>query len=199
MLGAFRSALATPDLRRKILFTLGMVVLYRLGATIPSPGVSYPNVQQCYQELQGSQSVFSLLNLFSGGALLQLSVLSLGIMPYITASIIIQLLQVVIPRFEQLKKEGQSGQAKLTQYTRYLAIALAVLQATGIVALAERGQLFPNCTADVIPDSSVLNLITMVLVMTAGAALLMWMGELITERGIGNGMSLLIFTSIAII
>ena len=197
MLGAFRSALATPDLRRKILFTLGMVVLYRLGATIPSPGVSYPNVQQCYQELQGSQSVFSLLNLFSGGALLQLSVLSLGIMPYITASIIIQLLQVVIPRFEQLKKEGQSGQAKLTQYTRYLAIALAVLQATGIVALAERGQLFPNCTADVIPDSSVLNLITMVLVMTAGAALLMWMGELITERGIGNGMSLLIFTSIA--
>lgn len=197
MLGAFRSALATPDLRRKILFTLGMVVLYRLGATIPSPGVSYPNVQQCYQELQGSQSVFSLLNLFSGGALLQLSVLSLGIMPYITASIIIQLLQVVIPRFEQLKKESQSGQAKLTQYTRYLAIALAVLQATGIVALAERGQLFPNCTADVIPDSSVLNLITMVLVMTAGAALLMWMGELITERGIGNGMSLLIFTSIA--
>jgi len=197
VLGAFRSALATPDLRRKILFTLGMVVLYRLGATIPSPGVSYPNVQQCYQELQGSQSVFSLLNLFSGGALLQLSVLSLGIMPYITASIIIQLLQVVIPRFEQLKKEGQSGQAKLTQYTRYLAIALAVLQATGIVALAERGQLFPNCTADVIPDSSVLNLITMVLVMTAGAALLMWMGELITERGIGNGMSLLIFTSIA--
>ncbi|GAA3365364.1 MULTISPECIES: preprotein translocase subunit SecY [Saccharopolyspora] len=197
MLGAFRSALATPDLRRKILFTLGMVVLYRLGATIPSPGVSYPNVQQCYQELQGSQSVFSLLNLFSGGALLQLSVLSLGIMPYITASIIVQLLQVVIPRFEQLKKEGQSGQAKLTQYTRYLAIALAVLQATGIVALAERGQLFPNCTADVIPDSSVLNLITIVVVMTAGAALLMWMGELITERGIGNGMSLLIFTSIA--
>ncbi|MEU6127749.1 preprotein translocase subunit SecY [Saccharopolyspora sp. NPDC047091] len=197
MLGAFRSALATPDLRRKILFTLGMVVLYRLGATIPSPGVSYPNVQQCYQELQGSQSVFSLLNLFSGGALLQLSVLSLGIMPYITASIIVQLLQVVIPRFEQLKKEGQSGQAKLTQYTRYLAIALAVLQATGIVALAERGQLFPNCSADVIPDSSVLNLITIVVVMTAGASLLMWMGELITERGIGNGMSLLIFTSIA--
>ncbi|MFR9730910.1 preprotein translocase subunit SecY [Saccharopolyspora sp. MS10] len=197
MLGAFRSALATPDLRRKILFTLGMVVLYRLGATIPSPGVSYPNVQQCYQELQGSQSVFSLLNLFSGGALLQLSVLSLGIMPYITASIIVQLLQVVIPRFEQLKKEGQSGQAKLTQYTRYLAIALAVLQATGIVALAERGQLFPDCSADVIPDSSVLNLITIVVVMTAGAALLMWMGELITERGVGNGMSLLIFTSIA--
>ncbi|MEB3368751.1 preprotein translocase subunit SecY [Saccharopolyspora mangrovi] len=199
MLGAFRSALATPDLRRKILFTLGMVVLYRLGATIPSPGVSYPNIQQCIQQIQGSgaQSVYSLLTLFSGGALLQLSVLSLGIMPYITASIIIQLLQVVIPRFEQLKKEGQSGQAKLTQYTRYLTIALAVLQGTGIVALAVRGQLFQGCSVSPIPDDSVLNLITIVVVMTAGAAVLMWMGELITERGIGNGMSLLIFVSIA--
>ncbi|MBB5154770.1 preprotein translocase subunit SecY [Saccharopolyspora phatthalungensis] len=199
MLGAFRSALATPDLRRKILFTLGMVVLYRLGATIPSPGVSYPNIQQCIQQIQGSgsQGVYSLLNLFSGGALLQLSVLSLGIMPYITASIIIQLLQVVIPRFEQLKKEGQSGQAKLTQYTRYLTIALAILQGTGIVALAVRGQLFQGCSVSPVPDDSVLNLITIVVVMTAGAAVLMWMGELITERGIGNGMSLLIFVSIA--
>ncbi|PKW12881.1 preprotein translocase subunit SecY [Saccharopolyspora spinosa] len=199
MLGAFRSALATPDLRRKILFTLGMVVLYRLGATIPSPGVSYPNIQKCIAQIQGSgsQSVYSLLNLFSGGALLQLSVLSLGIMPYITASIIIQLLQVVIPRFEQLKKEGQSGQAKLIQYTRYLTIALAILQGTGIVALAVRGQLFQGCSVSVIPDDSVLNLITIVVVMTAGAAVLMWMGELITERGIGNGMSLLIFVSIA--
>jgi preprotein translocase subunit SecY len=198
VLGAFRSALATPDLRRKILFTLGILVLYRLGATIPSPGVSYPNVQQCIQQTQGNdQNVFSLLNLFSGGALLQLSVMSLSIMPYITASIIIQLLQVVIPRFEQLKKEGQSGQTKLTQYTRYLTIALAVLQATGYVALAVRGQMFPNCTVDVIPDGGVLNLVTIVVVMTAGAALLMWMGELITERGIGNGMSLLMFTSIA--
>ena len=199
MLSAFRSALALSDLRRKILFTLGMVVLYRLGAAIPSPGVSYPNVQQCVEELQGSsaQSVYSLLNLFSGGALLPLSVLALGIMPYITASIIIQLLQVVIPRFEQLKKEGQAGQAKLTQYTRYLTIALSVLQATGIVALAVRGQLFPGCTVSPIPDDVVFNLIVIVVTMTAGAAVLMWMGELITERGIGNGMSLLIFTSIA--
>lgn len=197
MLGAFRSALATPDLRRKILFTLGIIVLYRLGAGIPSPGVSYPNVQKCFEQIQGSQSVFSLLNLFSGGALLQLSVLALGIMPYITASIIIQLLQVVIPRFEQLKKEGQSGQAKLTQYTRYLTVALAVLQATGIVALAVRGRLFQGCSVDVIPNSSILSLVVIVVTMTAGAALLMWMGELITERGVGNGMSLLIFTSIA--
>ncbi|MCC5697696.1 preprotein translocase subunit SecY, partial [Klebsiella pneumoniae] len=169
MLSAFRSALALSDLRRKILFTLGMVVLYRLGAAIPSPGVSYPNVQQCVEELQGSsaQSVYSLLNLFSGGALLQLSVLALGIMPYITASIIIQLLQVVIPRFEQLKKEGQAGQAKLTQYTRYLTIALSVLQATGIVALAVRGQLFPGCTVSPIPDDGVFNLIVIVVTMTA--------------------------------
>ncbi|RCW46755.1 protein translocase subunit secY/sec61 alpha [Halopolyspora algeriensis] len=198
MLGALRSALVTPDLRRKILFTLGIIVLYRLGAMLPSPGVSYPNVQQCVEQTRNdSESIYSLLNLFSGGALLQLSVLSLGIMPYITASIIVQLLQVVIPRFEQLKKEGQSGQATLTQYTRYLTIALALLQATGITALAVRGQLFPGCTTEVIPDNSVLNLVVIVVTMTAGAALLMWMGELITERGVGNGMSLLIFTSIA--
>ena len=118
--------------------------MYRLGAMIPSPGVSYPNVQECIRQVEGSEnsSVYSLINLFSGGALLQLSIFALGIMPYITASIIIQLLTVVIPRFEQLKKEGQSGQNKLTQYTRYLTIALAILQATGIVALADRGQLF---------------------------------------------------------
>ena len=133
MLSAFRSALTTPDLRKKILFTLGIVAVYRLGATIPSPGVSYPNVQECIRQVEGSENsgVYSLINLFSGGALLQLSIFALGIMPYITASIIIQLLTVVIPRFEQLKKEGQSGQNKLTQYTRYLTIALAILQATG--------------------------------------------------------------------
>ncbi len=205
MLGAFRSAFATPDLRRKILFTLGIVAVYRLGATLPSPGVSYSNIQICIDQIEGSdnQSVYSLINLFSGGALLQLSVFALGIMPYITASIIVQLLTVVIPRFESLKKEGQSGQNKLTQYTRYLTIALAVLQSTGIVALAVRGQLFQDCvdatgqTVDIIPDQSVFNLIVIVTVMTAGTGVIMWLGELITERGIGNGMSLLIFCSIA--
>jgi len=147
LLGAFRSALATPDLRRKILFTLGILVVYRLGAAMPAPGVSYVNIQQCLDQAAAgdNQNIYSLINLFSGGALLQLSVFALGIMPYITASIITQLLTVVIPRYEQLKKEGQSGQAKLTQYTRYLTIALAVLQSTGIVALAVRGQLFPDC------------------------------------------------------
>jgi preprotein translocase subunit SecY len=200
LLGAFRSALATPDLRRKILFTLGILVVYRLGAAMPAPGVSYVNIQQCLDQAAtgDNQNIYSLINLFSGGALLQLSVFALGIMPYITASIITQLLTVVIPRYEQLKKEGQSGQAKLTQYTRYLTIALAVLQSTGIVALAVRGQLFPDCSRPVIDnEQSIFNLIVIVVVMTAGTAVIMWFGELITERGIGNGMSLLIFTSIA--
>ncbi|RJQ69511.1 preprotein translocase subunit SecY [Pseudonocardiaceae bacterium YIM PH 21723] len=199
MLGAFRSALATPDLRKKILFTLGIIIVYRLGATLPAPGVSYKNVQACIQAAQKGQQqdVFSLINLFSGGALLQLSIFALGIMPYITASIIVQLLTVVIPRFEQLKKEGQAGQNKMTQYTRYLTVALAVLQSTGIVALAVRGGLFQVQCPDVIPDSNIFTLIVIVTVMSAGTAIIMWLGELITERGIGNGMSLLIFTSIA--
>jgi len=199
VLGAFRSALATPDLRRKILFTLGIVVVFRLGAVLPSPGVSYVNIQQCLEQVEGGANadIFSLINLFSGGALLQLAVFALGIMPYITASIIVQLLTVVIPRFDQLKKEGQSGQSKLTQYTRYLTIALAILQSTGIVALAVRGQLFATCPLPPIPDESVFNLVIIVTVMTAGTAVVMWLGELITERGIGNGMSLLIFCSIA--
>ena len=199
MLSAFRSALTTPDLRKKILFTLALVAVYRAGAAIPAPGVSYPNVQECIRQVEGGEnsSVYSLINLFSGGALLQLSIFALGIMPYITASIIVQLLTVVIPRFEQLKKEGQSGQNKLTQYTRYLTIALAILQSTGIVALADRGQLFGNCTQPVIPDSSIFTLSIIVVVMTAGTSVIMWLGEQVTERGIGNGMSLLIFSSIA--
>ena len=137
------------------------------------------------------------MNLFSGGALLKLSVFALGIMPYITASIIVQLLRVVIPRFEELHKEGQSGTAKLTQYTRYLTIGLAILQSTTIITVARSGQLFSSCTVDVIPNDSWYVLLIMVITMTAGTGLIMWLGELITERGVGNGMSLLIFTSIA--
>ena len=199
MLSAFISSLRTADLRRKILVTLGIVVLYRLGATVPSPGVNYPNVQKCLAQISGGDSaqIYSLINLFSGGALLQLTVFAVGVMPYITASIIVQLLTVVIPRFEELRKEGQSGQAKMTQYTRYLAIALAVLQATSIVALAANGGLLQGCSLDIIANQSIFTLIVIVLVMTAGAALVMWMGELVTERGIGNGMSLLIFAGIA--
>src|SRR6201992_743484 len=199
MLSAFISSLRTVDLRRKILFTLGIVVLYRLGAALPAPGVNYPNVQKCIAQISGGDSaqIYSLINLFSGGALLQLTVFAVGVMPYITASIIVQLLTVVIPRFEELRKEGQSGQAKMTQYTRYLAIALAILQATSIVALAANGGLLQGCSLDIIANQSIFALIVIVLVMTAGAALVMWMGELVTERGIGNGMSMLIFAGIA--
>src|SRR6201992_793332 len=199
MLSAFISSLRTVDLRRKILFTLGIVVLYRLGAALPSPGVNVPNVQQCIKEASGGEAgrIYSLINLFSGGALLKLTVFAVGVIPYITASIIVQLLTVVIPRFEELRKEGQSGQVKMTQYTRYLAIALAILQATSIVALAANGGLLQGCSLDIIADQSIFTLVVIVMVMTAGAALVMWMGELITERRDGNGMSLLIFVGIA--
>ncbi|MBS4728821.1 preprotein translocase subunit SecY [Mycobacterium sp. SM1] len=199
MLSAFISSLRTVDLRRKILFTLGVVIVYRIGASLPSPGVNYPNVQKCIAQVSGGEAgqIYSLINLFSGGALLKLTVFAVGVMPYITASIIVQLLTVVIPRFEELRKEGQSGQAKMTQYTRYLAIALAILQATSIVALAANGGLLQGCTLNIIADQSIFTLVVIVLVMTAGAALVMWMGEMITERGIGNGMSLLIFVGIA--
>ncbi len=196
MLGAFANTFRTPDLRRKLLFVLLVIFLFRLGSQVPSPGVNMANVQSCINDVEDS-SVYSLINLFSGGALLQLSILALGIMPYITASIIVQLLQVVIPRFEQLKKEGQSGQGKLTQYTRYLTIGLAVLQATGIIAMANRGGLFGDCQDPIIPQNGVFDLAIIVLTMTAGTAVIMWFGELITERGIGNGMSLLMFVNIA--
>ncbi|BDH58965.1 preprotein translocase subunit SecY [Tsukamurella sp. PLM1] len=199
MLSALVPIFRTPDLRRKILIVLGILVLYRLGATLPSPGVDYKNVGECLDEISkgGNADIYSLINMFSGGALLQLSVFAIGIMPYITASIIIQLLMVVIPRFETLRKEGQAGQAKITQYTRYLTVALALLQATAIVAMASRGQLLQGCTKPILAKNDLFTLVTIVIVMTAGAVLVMWFGELITERGIGNGMSLLIFAGIA--
>jgi len=195
VLSAFTQAFRTPDLRAKLLFTLGIMALFRLGSILPAPGVNLANVKACIGESQ-DQGLLSLVNVFSGGALLQLSVFALGIMPYITASIIIQLLRVVIPRFEELHKEGQAGTAKLTEYTRYLTIGLGLLQSSTIVATASSGRLFPGCTHEIIPGGSVLTMLLMVITMTAGTGLIMWLGELITERGIGNGMSLLIFTSI---
>ena len=198
MLAAFARAFRTPDLRKKLLFTLGIIVLFRLGSTMPAPGVSTSAIHDCLNQAATKDSnVYSLVNLFSGGALLQLSIFALGIMPYITSSIIIQLLVVVIPRLERLKKEGSAGEAKLTQYTRYLTIVLAVLQSTGIVALARSGRLFPSCNQTIIPDTSLFRIATLVITMTAGTAVIMWLGELITGRGVGNGMSILIFTSIA--
>ncbi len=195
MLGAFANAFRTPDLRRKLLFVLLIIFVFRLGSQIPAPGVNTANVQSCINDVQDN-SVYSLINLFSGGALLQLSIFALGIMPYITASIILQLLVVVIPRLEALKKEGQSGQTKITQYTRYLTLALALLQATGIVALARSGQLLQGCQKELLYNDNISTFLVMVLTMTAGTAVIMWLGELITERGIGNGMSILIFTQV---
>lgn len=194
ILQAFRDA----DLRKKILFTLALIILYRVGAQIPSPGVDYSLVSGRLRELTQDQgNVYQVINLFTGSALLQLSVFAIGIMPYITASIIVQLLTVVIPHFEQLKKEGQSGQTKMTQYTRYLTVALALLQSSGIVALADRGQLLGQGQQVLVADRTIWTLVMLVVTMTAGAVLVMWMGELITEKGVGNGMSLLIFAGIA--
>jgi preprotein translocase subunit SecY len=197
MLSAFGMAFKTPDIRKKIFFTLSIMALFRFGSVVPTPGISYTNVKQCLATAE-TGGLFGLINLFSGGALIQLSVFALGIMPYITASIVVQLLTVVIPRFEYLQEEGQAGTAKLTQYTRYLTIGLSILQSTGLIAVARTpGRLISGCTLPLIPDASWQRIITMIIVMTAGTAVIMWLGELITDRGVGNGMSILLFTSIA--
>jgi preprotein translocase subunit SecY len=196
VLGAFVNAFRTPDLRRKLLFVLFIIVLFRFGSILPAPGVDVPAVRECVAGIQRGGLV-GLLNLFSGGALLQLAVFALGIMPYITASIIMQLLTVVIPRLETLKKEGQTGQSKITQYTRYLTIGLGVLQSTTYVAMARAGSLFgTDCGGSLLTDQTLLTALVCVIVMTAGTGVVMWLGELITERGVGNGMSLLIFTQV---
>ena len=198
MLGAFANAFRTPDLRRKLLFVVFIIILFRLGSQVPSPGVHVANVAKCIKVAQTGENadLYSLINLFSGGAMMQLSVFALGIMPYITAAIIVQLLTVVIPRFEELKKEGQAGQTKMTQYTRYLTLGLALLQASGIVALARSGQLIQGCPDPLLHDNSTATFLVMVITMTAGTVVVMWLGELITERGVGNGMSLLIFCQV---
>jgi len=202
LFSAIARVFRTPDLRRKIAFTLAIIAIYRLGAHVPTPFVNFPNVTKCLDETGSTDGLLSLVNLFSGGALLQLSIFALGVMPYITATIIVQLLRVVIPHFETLYKEGQAGQSKLTQYTRYLTIALALLQSTTLVTVARSGQLFGNATS--VPECT--SLLTeeawwaqllMIITMTAGTGLIMWFAELVTERGVGNGMSILIFTSIA--
>src|SRR6201995_661735 len=198
MLTAFLRAFRTPDLRKKLLFTIGIIALFRFGAAVPTPGISEKAISACAGVAASGSSagVYQLINLLSGNALLRMSVFALGIMPYITASIILQLLTVVIPRLEQLKQEGQAGQAKITQYTRYLTIGLGVLQSTGYVELARSGKLYPNCTESLIPNSSIFTITTMVITMVSGTAVIMWMGELITDRGVGNGMSILIFTQV---
>ncbi len=201
MFSAIARIFRTPDLRRKIGFTLGIIALYRLGSFIPTPFVDFSNVQACLVANQDTSGLYQLVNLFSGGALLQLSIFALGILPYITASIIVQLLRVVIPHFETLYKEGQSGQSTLTQYTRYLTIALAVLQSTTLITVARSGALFgssgaPECS-QLLTNDAWYAIMLMVITLTAGTGVVMWMGELVTERGVGNGMSLLIFPAIA--
>ena len=200
MLTAFIRAFRTPDLRKKLLFTLGIIALFRFGSSLPAPGINEANVSFCgnVASKSGLASTLQIVDLLSGNALKYMSVFALGIMPYITASIILQLLTVVIPRLETLKNEGQSGQAKITQYTRYLTIGLAILQSTAIVALAENPtQLFGQaCSSSLLVNERVFTIATMVICLTAGTAVIMWMGELITDRGVGNGMSVMIFTQV---
>ncbi|MFC4014920.1 preprotein translocase subunit SecY [Nonomuraea purpurea] len=194
MLTVLTRAFRVPELRKKLLFTLGLIALFRLGQTLPSPGVDVVAVRECVGSAKGG--VFDMMQMLSGGAMLQLSVFALGVMPYITASIIMQLLAVVVPRLETLRKEGQRGQAKITQFTRYLTVGLAVLNAGTVVALARTGQLLPGCTRPLLRDDSLLGVLVIVMTMVAGACVVMWLGELITDRGIGNGMSILMFTQV---
>ncbi|MFA5890779.1 MAG: preprotein translocase subunit SecY [Actinomycetota bacterium] len=195
MLSAFRNAFKIPDLRNKILFTLLIIGVYRLGSHIPLPGVDVTKIEELQRQAEQSGGVYTLINLFSGGALTRFAIFALGIMPYITSSIIMQLLTVVIPKLEALQKEGELGRKKITQYTRYMTVVLSLLQSLGIVVTANSGNLFPGIR-DMFTNLTVGRTFLIVLTLTAGTALIMWLGELITQRGIGNGMSLLIFASI---
>jgi preprotein translocase subunit SecY len=181
------NAWRVPELRRRVLFTGMILGLYRLGSWMPAPGVDSQSIQDFFGSGGRGSSILGLLNLFSGSALSRFSIFALGIMPYVTASIILQLLTVVIPKLEELQKEGEAGMAKINQYTRYLTVALAAAQATGYAFLFKReGVLAANSG----------RLVLIVVTLVAGTTVLMWMGELITKRGIGNGISLLIFASI---
>ncbi len=192
-LSVFRYMFKIKDLRRRIIFTLFIFAVYRLGASIPVPGVDLDQVQRLTES--GTQAgIYGLLNLFSGGALETFSVFSLGIMPYITSSIILQLLTVVIPRLQKLQEEGESGRKVITQWTRYITVVLALLQSTGLTYLFSRGSLTGGLS--LIPNYTPSRVGLIVLTMTAGTAFIMWLGELISQKGIGNGMSLIIFASI---
>ena len=195
-----RAAFTIPDLRNKIIFTLFIIAVYRLGDNIIAPGVDF-NAVQSLEAAARNGGVISYLNLFSGGALTKLAVFGLGIMPYITASIIVQLLMVVIPKFEQWRDEGPSGQRKLTQVTRYMTIALAIMQSTGLAYAFHNGGggllgTSVPLNVDLIPDFTVPRVLLIVITLTAGTVVVMWLAELITQRGVGQGMSVLIFTNV---
>jgi preprotein translocase subunit SecY len=189
MLKAFVNAFKIPDLRKKILFTIGVIAIFRLGSHIPAPNINLGALKELQNQTAGGLSALQFIDLFSGGALTRFAVFSLGIMPYITSSIIMQLLTVVIPKLEQWQKQGEIGIKKITQWTRYMTVALALLQSTGLVFLF-------NSQFGVVRTFTAPRVALIVVTLTAGTAMIMWLGELITQRGIGNGMSILIFTSV---
>ncbi|MEZ5167655.1 MAG: preprotein translocase subunit SecY [Acidimicrobiales bacterium] len=194
MLSRVLNIFRVADLRNKILFALAMIALYRLGSYIPAPGVDTEAVQSLRNQAnQGG--ILAYMQLFSGGALTQFAIFALGIMPYITSSIIMQILGVVIPKIEQWQEQGAVGQRKITQWTRYLTVTIAVVQSTSFAFLFHGGGIGGN-GLDLLPTFNAWTVFVVVLTLTSGTALLMWMGELITQRGIGNGMSLLIFSSV---
>jgi preprotein translocase subunit SecY len=198
MLSNLKNMFKVPDLRNKVLFTLGVIALFQFGANVPVPGIDFHQVQLLEQQAKAG-GVLGFLNLFSGGALTRFAVFGLGIMPYITSSIIIQLLTTVIPKFEEWRDQGAVGQRRLTQVTRYLTVALAIMQSTGLAFVFHRGGqsfLGSSVNVDLIPNFTVPRVLMIVLTLTAGTAFVMWLGEQITQRGIGQGMSILIFSSV---
>jgi len=196
MLTRLANIFRVPDLRNKVLFTLMIIALYQVGANVPVPGVSWAKLQTL-QSKAGSAGVLGFLNLFSGGALVRLAVFGLGVMPYITSSIIIQLLSTVIPKLEEWRDQGAVGQKKITQTTRYLTVALALMQSTGLIyAFHGHDSALLGVTVDLIPKFTIPLAAFMVLCLTAGTAFVMWLAELITQRGIGQGMSILIFANV---
>ena len=193
MLATILNAFQVADIRKKLLFTGAMLFIYRIGSWMPAPGVNVHAVDNLQKEFGGA-GILSLLNLLNGGGLARLAIFALGIMPYITSSIILQLMQVVLPSLEKLSKEGEVGQARITQYTRYLTVTLAFVQSIVVVFIFHLQQ--GHTGESVISHFDVPHVFLVVASLTAGAVLLMWIGELITQRGIGNGISLLIFASI---
>src|SRR5271165_2061085 len=187
---AIANMFRVPDLRKRILFTLGMLAIYRLGGHIPTPGVDTNQLQKFFEQNQGT--IFGFVDLFSGGMLRRLTIFALGIMPYITASIILQLLTVVVPTLEKLQKEGELGRRKITQWTRYLTVILALIQSFGIAMALQ------NSGGGLVLNPGIGFVLMTMLSLTTGTAFIMWLGEQITERGIGNGMSLIIFTGIVV-
>src|ERR1700690_3542580 len=190
LLEAFANIFRVPDLRKRLLFALGLLAVYRLGGHIPTPGINIQRWEEFFSSQAGS--IFGFFDLFAGGNVRRLTIFALGIMPYITASIILQLLTVVVPTLEKLQKEGELGRRKITQWTRYLTVILAIIQSFGIATALQSAQ------QGFVTNPGVGFVLMTMLSLTTGTAFIMWLGEQITERGIGNGMSLIIFTGIVV-